>query len=705
MIAVGNRDRKVPSSGTTDTILIFEDEGITALHLRTLLQGLGYSVAAMADTAEAAEELVESNTPSLVLMDIRLKGEMDGIEAARLIHKRFGTPVVFLSAHNDEATRRRIEESHAYGFVVKPFEDREVELAVSSALHRRRIERALAQETDGPAPTLPELGDAVMATDAEGRIVYMNERAEKLTGWNGFDAFEHEATDVIRLNLAEDGALIEHPVSSVLQNADLGGSPQDSILTSRSGVQQPISHRVTSVRDRFGETLGAVVTIRRRRELPSDNSEVEGNTRFDLVTGLVTPDLFKDYLGDAISRARLRQTMVAVFLVEIDRIDEIAGPPGREISNGLLAAAANRLQRSVRITDSVARIGDSTFSIIQPDLEYAGGAAILGEKMLGVFRDPFIIAGREIPATASVGVALFPVDGKDPVQLLEQARQAIDQAGASARDKIRYCSEKVDSAIIDERNLGDDLEAALLEDQFEVLFQPVFDLSPRTIVGAEARLQWHHPKRGPIPASVIFPVAERQGILPSITDWTLRKALSRCVALQPVAPGIRISVRLAGAEIRRRSLVPHLLKIFEDSGCEGRHLALELSEDVLVTQPPMTTQLNLQRLRQLGVSLTLDNFGSAYASMMTLKKTPVHRIKIDGSLVSLVTHEKEAQAIVKATIDLARSCGLEIGARGVDNHAQWQWLRYHGCEIGQGEFLAGLLSGQELFERLVDQHI
>jgi len=160
----------------TDTILIFEDEGITALHLRTLLTGWGYSVAAVADTADAAEDLVESTSPDLVLMDIRLKGEVDGIEAADLIHRRFGTPVVFLSAHNDDSTRRRIEASHAYGLVVKPFDERDVYVAVKSALHRRRLEGALAPETGGPAPTLPQLGDAVVATDVEGRIVYMNER-------------------------------------------------------------------------------------------------------------------------------------------------------------------------------------------------------------------------------------------------------------------------------------------------------------------------------------------------------------------------------------------------------------------------------------------------------------------------------------------------------------------------------------------------
>ena len=687
----------------TDTILIFEDEGITALHLRTLLTGWGYSVAAVADTAETAEDLIESTSPDLVLMDIRLKGEMDGIEAADLIHQRFGIPVVFLSAHNDESTRRRIEASHAYGLVVKPFDERDVQMAVKSALHRRRIEGALAPEADGPEPTLPQLGDAVVATDAEGRIVYMNEPAESLTGWKDFDAFEHEATDIIHLNEAEDGTLIGHPVSSVLQDADEGDSSGDSILTSRSGSQQPISHRVTPVRDGSGDLLGAVVTIRRRRELQQDDSPVIEDTQIDALTGLVTPALLTDYLGDSIARAGSSQTMVAVFQIDIDRFGAVTESLGPEVGNLLLAGIAARLQKSVRVSDSVARVRENTFAVIQPDLEHAGGAVILGEKLVHIFRDPFVIGSDEIAVTASVGIALYPIDAEDPARLLWQAEEATGRAKAAGRNQFCFYSENVESAITEERNLGEDLDGAITGDQLEILFQPVFDLSSRAIVGAEARVQWRHPDRGVIPASVFLPVAEHHGVLTSITDWTIREALERGVAWQAVAPGIRVAVPLAGAEIRRRSLVTHLLEILEDTGFDARHLELELSEDVLATQPPMTAHLNLQRLRQLGVCLTLDNFGFAYASMMTLKKTPVHRIKIDGSVIAVVTYEKEAQAIVKATIDLARSFGLEVAADGIENESQWRWLRFHGCELGQGAFLEGFLPGPQLFEKLVDQ--
>jgi len=690
----------------TDSILIVEDEGITALHLRTLLTNWGFAVSGVTDTAEEVPDLIAAAPPALVLMDIRLKGEMDGIEAARLVHQRFDIPVVFLTAHHDQSTRQRIVTSHAYGLVVKPFEDREVYVAVKSALHRRRIELALGREKiGGSSPQLPELGDAVVATDAEGRIAYMNEAAEKMTGWKDFDAFEHEATDVLRLNEAENGALIAHPVSNILGSADTSERPLDSILTSRSGSSQPTSHRVSPVRDGSGDLVGAVVTIRPRRELALDDAPVSDDIPIEALTGLVPPGLLEEFLGDAVARARNRQTMAAVFHIRIDRLRTMTESLGPEAGIELLTKAAVRLQESVRAADPIARVRDDSFVVIQPNLEHAGGAFTLGEKLAQVFQRPFIVGNHEIGLEASVGAALFPIDGTIPDRLIGQAEEASGQAAGAGPNQFRFFSEKVDSVIAAERTLEEDLEGAMKENQLDVFFQPVFDLTTRVIVGAEVRQQWRHPERGVIPASAFLPLAERLGIAASITDWTIREVLRRTAGWHPAAPGIRVSVPLSGSEIRRRNLVPHLIDILEETGFEAHHLAITLGEEVLVTQPPMTTHLNLQRLRQLGVHLTLDNFGFEHASMMILKKTPVHGIKIDGSLVAVVPHEKEAQAIVKASIDLARSCGLEFSAGGIEDESQWRWLRYHGCEIGQGRFLSDFLSGQEVFKRLVDQRL
>ena len=687
-----------------EKVVIFEDECITALHLRTLLSGLGYVVVAVKDSTDKAAEIISSNPPDVVLMDIHAEGEMDAIETAELIHDQFGIPVVFLSAHNDDSTRRRIEASRAYGLVVKPFNEDDVYVAIKSTLHRRRIEQALAPETDVVAPMLSDLGDGVMATDAEGRIIYMSESAEKLTGWHEIEAFGHPATDVLHLNEAKDGSLVVHPVSSVLKTRKETGRSSESIMTSRSGEQRPTSHHVRSVRDPHGELLGAVVSIRRRREFQDGELSAADAISFDAEAEMVTTDLLVDFLGNVINRARSRQAMAAVFNLTIDGCETVDGTSGSGPVEELLGAAATRLQNCLRASDAVVQTNPNTLVIIQPDLEHAAGAVVLGKKLTQIFERPFVIGEIEVTVAATVGAALFPVDGEDPRRLLGQAERKPASDTESGSFQIDFFSKKVESAIIDEENLREDLDRAIIENQLVIQYQPLFDLSSRTIIGAEAQLQWRHPERGLIPTQVFAPIAERNGVSVSITDWAIREALTRASSWFSIAPGIRISIPLTGSEIKRRTLVPHIIELLNDTGIESHALELELREDQLVTRPAMTTHLNLHRLSQLGVNLTIEDFGFEFASLVTLKKTPVHKIKLDSSLVALVEHEKEAQAIVKTTIDLARNWGLEVAADGVDDEAQWRWLRYHGCEIGQGEFLAGFLSGQELFERLVEQH-
>ncbi|MDH3815873.1 MAG: GGDEF domain-containing phosphodiesterase, partial [Acidobacteriota bacterium] len=322
-----------------------------------------------------------------------------------------------------------------------------------------------------------------------------------------------------------------------------------------------------------------------------------------------------------------------------------------------------------------------------------------------IFQTPVNAGNLDIPLSASVGAALYPIDGDVPMQLRGRAEEAAKQARDAGGNQLRFYSDKVDSAVSDERTLGEDLERAITENQLDILFQPVFDLTTRAIIGARARPLWRHPERGIVPASTFLPAAEQHGTSAAITDWTIRETLRRTAGWRPVAPGVRVTVPISWTEIRRRTLVPHLIQILDDTGFEACHLELGIGEEFLVTQPPMTAQLNLQRLSQFGIFLTLENFGLEYASMMAFRKMPVHRIKIDSSLVAVVSFEKEAQAIVKATIDLARSCGLEVSADGIEDESQWRWLRFHGCEIGQGRFLADFLTGQEVFEKLVNQRL
>ena len=671
-----------------EQIVIVEDEGITAMHLRALLGGFGYNVTGIEDTAEGALDRIAATRPDLVLMDIRLKGRMDGVTAGHLIHGRYGIPVVFLSAHNDEGTLQRVKASHAYGFVVKPFAEQDVEIAVETALFRHHIDSALA-EAEGPSNfSLGETGSPQLATDPAGRVVYMNQAAEQLLGWQQSDAYKRAAAEVLPYR-GEDGEVVdEHPVAMAIRDGVPTASEPDTVVLARDGSSLSVTCRVAPVRASSGQLIGVVVSLRRRQQEADQRDRSAYQIHHDPLTGLANRALLFDCLGDAIARAQHHSTLVAIQLVDLDRFADVNRSLGPTLGDRLLEAIPARIQNCVRRSDLLARVGDDEFAVIQQDLESIDGVAALAEKLVGVFSDPFAFESIAINVTASVGVAIYPLDGEHPGPLISKAEEALNRAKEAGRNQFQLSGGDPEELAVANLSLEEDLRVAMDRDQLRVLCQPIFDLTSREITGAETLVQWRHPERGVLPAAKFLKLADRGGMLTPITDWLILQALSCAADWQSVSPGLRISVNIPGSQLRRRDLVPSVIHALRDTSLEARHLDFEIREDLLIRQPPVNARLNMQRLRQLGVSLTLDHFGFAYASMMSLKKLPLSRIKVDGSLIAAVTHDPEAQAILKATLDLARRSRLEVIADGIENEEQLRWLRFHGCHYGQGGFLA-----------------
>jgi diguanylate cyclase (GGDEF)-like protein/PAS domain S-box-containing protein len=677
-----------------DQIFIVEDEGITAMHLRALLAGIGYNVTGIEDTAEGALDRIAETPPDLVLMDIRLKGTMDGVTAGHLIRGRYGIPVVFLSAHNDEGTLQRVKASRAYGFVVKPFVEQDVAMAVASALFRHRIESVLAESEDPSTMTLGEGGTPQIATDPVGRIMYVNRAAEQLLGWKQGDVFARSAAEVLPCRGAGGEHVDDHPVARAIQDGAVATTEPDTVLLARDGSGISVTCRAEPVHSSSGQQIGVIISLRRRREGSDLGQRSSHQVQHDPLTGFANRSLLVDQLADAVARAQHNSTLVAVLLLDIDRFADVNRSLGPTLADRLLEAIPARIRNCVRRSDLLARAGDDEFAIIQQDLENIDGVAALAEKLVGVFSEPFAFESIAINVTASVGVAVYPLDGEHPDPLITKAEEALNKAKEAGRNQFQMCGGEVEELVASRENLEEDIRMAMDRDQLKVLCQPIFDLASREVTGAEAVLQWLHPERGPLPASRFLKLADRGGMLTPITDWLVLEALSWAAKWQSIAPGIRISVNITGPQLRRRDLVPTVIHALRDSALEARHLDLEIREDLLIRQPPINARLNMERLRQLGVSLTLDHFGFAYASMMSLKKLPLSRIKIDGSLVAAVTRDPEVQAIVQATVDLARRSRLEVVADGIETEEQLRWLRFHGCHYGQGGFLAPLVAAE-----------
>lgn len=667
-----------------EQIVIVEDEGITAMHLRGMLTGLGYRVTDILDTAEDALDAIAEKRPDLVLMDIRLKGRMDGVTAGHLVHGRYGIPVVFLSAHNDEGTLKRVKASRAYGFVVKPFAEQEVAIAIETALFRRRMENALVESAAASGMTPSEGGGPQIVTDSVGRVMYVNQAAEQLLGWKQIDAFKRDADEVLPCRGGDGETTAEHPVWRSIRDGVEAVTEPDTAVLARDGSRLSVTCRVSLVRSSSGQLIGVILSLRPRRHEPEQPEGPTHQIQHDPLTGLANRALLLDRLGDAIARAQHHSTLIAIQLIDLDRFANVNQSLGPTLGDRLLEAIPARIRNCVRRTDVMARVGDDEFAVIQQDLESIDGVAALADKLVGVFSDPFSFESIAINITASVGVAIYPLDGEHPEPLLSKAEEALNRAKEAGRNQYQLSGGDLDQLVASDISLEEDLRQAMDRDQLKVLCHPIFDLASREITGAETLLQWRHPERGVLPAPHFHKLAERAGMLSPIIDWLILRALSCAADWQSTIPGLRVSVNIPGSQLRRRDLVPTVIHALRNASLEARHLDLEIREDLLIRQPPVNARLNMQRLRQLGVSLTLDHFGFAYASMMSLKKLPVSRIKIDSSMVAVVIHDPEIQAIVKATLDLARRSRLEVIADGIETEEQLRWLRFHGCHHGQG---------------------
>ena len=352
-----------------EKIIIVEDEGITAMHLREMLVGWGYEVTATEDTAETALDHIATQKPDLVLMDIHLKGQMDGIAGAELIQRRFDIPVVFLSAHSDEGTLRRVKRSRAYGFIVKPFDEPEVRFAVKSALYRHRFDRALRSTREWHDGPLSSVEHPVIATDSADRIIFVNQAAEALTGWTVFDAFERDTATVLHFVDEDGNTLAEHPVSRVLQSAETAATEPDCVLLSRDDTEVPIGCRILQIQGDDDDLIGSIISLRPKRSRHHQWDLSAHQHELDPVTGLANRTLVLDWLGDAIARAQHENTLVAVLILDLDRFKEINETFGSMVGDLLLGAVGARVQNCVRRSDSVARVGGDEIAVIQLNLE------------------------------------------------------------------------------------------------------------------------------------------------------------------------------------------------------------------------------------------------------------------------------------------------------------------------------------------------
>jgi diguanylate cyclase (GGDEF)-like protein/PAS domain S-box-containing protein len=681
-------------------IMIVEDEGITAMHLGRVLDGLGYSVITAVSSAEEAIERAGERRPDLVLMDIRLRGEMDGVQAAQVLRERFNIPVIFLTAHADDAILERAKVTEPYGYILKPFAQRDVRVTIEMALHKHRMDARLKRRGDWYASALESLGDAVIVTDAQGLVKFMNPLAESLTGWPLQEALDRDITDVFRIANRRQRELTEHPLPRAMRRGEVIHLEEGAILIARNGQERPIEDSAAPIREPDGTISGGVLVFRDGSARRQAEERLFHLAHHDALTGLPNRALFHDRLEQAIALAKRERAMVAVHLLDLDRFKETNDTLGHVVGDTLLQAAADRLVSCVRETDTVSRLGGDEFAVIQTQVESADDAAALAGKIISAFTRPFIIDEHDIHSSVSVGITIYPIDDEDPNLILKNADAALYRAKEEGRDNYQFFIGETKRIVESRRSLDRDLRHALERGEFELFYQPAFDLKTGRITAAEALLRWRHPERGLVLPKEFIPTADRTGLILSIGKWALLHACVNAGAWQDAAPGLKVSVNLAPAQIKRQELVTVLKRVLQDAGIPAACLEVELTEDIIGDHTQVITAFTMQRLRQMGVGVTIDDFGKGYASLSYLNSFPISKLKIDQSLISSLPEDASDATLVRAAICAGRTFGLRVVAEGVETEEQLAWVQDEGCDEAQGTLLGPPVPAEE-FSRLL----
>ncbi|MGH7368375.1 MAG: putative bifunctional diguanylate cyclase/phosphodiesterase [Candidatus Rokuibacteriota bacterium] len=418
----------------------------------------------------------------------------------------------------------------------------------------------------------------------------------------------------------------------------------------------------------------------------------------DSLTGLPNRALFMDRLAHALTRAERGGTNLAVLFLDLDRFKILNDTLGHETGDRLLVEVGHRVAACLSPEDTVARLGGDEFALLLEDTPDLGAATALAERVSAEIQRPFVVDGRDVLISASIGVALTGGGSMQPEEVLHNADLAMYQAKAEGRARYELYEPGLNVSTRERLDLQADLRTAGARQELSLRYQPVVTLAGIRPVEVEALIRWDHRRRGALLPADFIGLSEETGLIVPMGQWILREACRQARAWQADSPGVPpliVSVNLSAGQFERDALPGEVATIVRETGLEPPRLQLEISETVLMRDDPRMLD-RLEALKAIGVRLAIDDFGTGYASLSYLKRLPVDCLKIDRSLVKGVGYETEDAAIVRAVAGLARSLGITVTAEGVETHEQLVQLRAVGCDQGQGYFFARPVSADRV---------
>jgi diguanylate cyclase (GGDEF)-like protein/PAS domain S-box-containing protein len=676
------------------------------LHLKRHAPHIQFETALQASAVLA--RLAGSAEPGVdvLLLDFQLP-DMHGLELVReLRHQRqLDLPIVLLTTHHgDEAVALHALKLGATDYLPHQEATPQRLCAVLESAHLRvqlERERAALRESEERFRQMAEsIRDVFWLSDpVRNRVLYVNPAFERMWGYPPEAVYANPAVWLASVH-PDDRERVASVFTDALRNSDW----QIEFRALRpDGSLRHVMARGYAVRDAQGRIVRRAGLSQDITEQKQQEERIQHLAYHDALTGLPNRMLVLDRLARGLAIAQRQHRQLAVLFLDLDRFKTINDTLGHLSGDSLLCQVASRLQNSLREQDTVARLGGDEFLVLLEHVGDISDVAHVANKILDALAVPFDLGGQELHITVSIGVSLYPRDAQDAETLLKYADTALYKAKDAGRNTYRFFSPEMDAHARAQLRMENELRRALDRGELVLHYQPQFELSSGRLYGVETLLRWQHPQRGLVGPHEFIGLAEETGLILPIGEWVLDMACAQAQAWRQAGHSeLRVAVNLSARQLQRPGLLAAVRQALDASGLPASALELEMTESVIMKEAEQSSLL-LEQLRQLGVQLSMDAFGTGYSNLAHLKRLPLQRLKIDSSFIHGLENDNGDVAIVAAILAMAHKLHLRVLAEGVETKAQRQCLQQLGCDEAQG-FVFGRPLDATSMTALLAQH-
>ncbi|MFZ2948327.1 MAG: EAL domain-containing protein, partial [Desulfuromonadaceae bacterium] len=534
-------------------------------------------------------------------------------------------------------------------------------------------------------------------SDINGIIIYSNHAEAEMHGY-----------EVSELIGKDDRTFSATDHNSRSRGADLlkefGIWRRESVNVRKNGEKFTAQLTSIPVRDSEASCLGVISTCEDISHRKVAEEKIHQLAYYDIVTGLPNRSMFLERLHQTLAQAQRNRGKVNLIFLDLDHFKDVNDTQGHDVGDNLLRSVAERLSACMRDSDVLARLGGDEFVVVCPSVDTRESVAIVVQRILAIFTDPFEIEGRLLYTSASIGIAVYPDDSQDASALFRCADTAMYQAKTDGRAQFKFFSPELNQKIIQRVALENSLRKGLEKQEFFLHYQPLWDMKTAKMSAVEVLLRWQSSDYGLMLPSTFISLLEDSGLIKSVGEWVLRSA---CIQMREWTleenRELKMAVNISGKQLKYPNFIAMLTTIIQETGVDPTSLELEFTESIIMENIENTVEI-FCKLKEMGIQLSIDDFGTGYSSLNYLKHFPVDRIKIDKSFVDDINHNESDAAIVKAIVSMAQSLSLRVVAEGIENSDQLHKLTTLGCDEGQGYYLAMPMHAKALAENLGKKH-